>query len=249
MKLNWITPFSQWLAVSLLSLAPLLASLNAFALDAAAPKPPGFGSHGMAVFGGVDGLYASHLPMFHAPHDVQLVFRFHLQDAATDAALRARLSAKPTLWTLDPEAFDLYRFAPQHPSPLTQFNARFIEGHFERGGKEAYTQQRVMVDEVLIYQRLSLARRSETAGQYLKIGTKSEQFLIKRIDRRPDFDLIIALKATPGAIEKPAAKRVTVPSVDLKQPTLTLVEAALDAQGAGHYQAISIIYFETDDLK
>ena len=55
---------------------PLLAALPAARAETAV------GGHGMAVFGGRVGLYASHLPMFHTPHDSQIVLRFRLADTA-----------------------------------------------------------------------------------------------------------------------------------------------------------------------
>ena len=50
------------------------------------------GQHGMALFGGKEGLYASHLPLFHAPHDHQVILRVHVADPTTDAALRVALA-------------------------------------------------------------------------------------------------------------------------------------------------------------
>ncbi len=47
------------------------------------------GVHGMVVFGGRDGLYASHLPLFRAPHDRQIVLGLVLDDRAVDRAMRA----------------------------------------------------------------------------------------------------------------------------------------------------------------
>ena len=46
------------------------------------------GVHGMALFGGKDGRYAAHLPMFHAPHDYQVLLPIRLADKAKDAAPR-----------------------------------------------------------------------------------------------------------------------------------------------------------------
>jgi hypothetical protein len=231
-----------------------LVAMQFSPVAAAAKNPllPGYGSHGMAVFGGVEGLYASHLPMFHQPHDVQLVFRFHLKDVATDTALRTRLSTSPALWTLDPEAFDLYRFAPQHATPLTQFQARFVEGHFERGGKEQYAKQTVVVDEVIVYRKLDVAKRVESAGKYIKIGAEREQFLLKVIDRRPDFDIIVAINRLKSAANRASSSsysEVMVPVIDLKPPTTVALESALNMQGKGLFSVLSMLYFETDDLK
>ncbi len=214
----------------------------------------GFGAHGMAVFGGEEGLYASHLPMFHRPHDVQLVFRFHLADATADAALRSNLTAKPALWTLDPTKFDLYRFAPKHSQPLTQFAARFVEGHFERGGKERFDNQVVVVDEVILYQTLDFTLRAESPGRYLKIGKGAEQFLIKRIDRRPDFDIIAALKSTNGVAQvkqrtsntASTKNEILLPTKHLDAPLVTQLQAAI---GDASITVSGILYFETKDLK
>lgn len=194
------------------------------------------GGHGMAVFGGREGLYASHLPMFHTPHDSQLLLRFHLADAAADRALRDTLAREPRLWTFDPETFDLLRFAPGRAKPLREFKARFFEGHFERGGKPQPADQRVIVDEVLLFRRLDPAQREAATGRYRLIGKGSEWFAFKRIDRRPDFDHIVRLDAPQvrGEVEV-ALQGVVKPDA--------AVQRAFKAKG------LTEIYFETDDLR
>lgn len=195
-----------------------------------------FGGHGMAVFGGREGLYASHLPMFHTPHDSQVLLRFHLADAAADKALRETLARQPSLWTFDPEAFDLLRFTPGHAKPLREFKARFFAGHFERGGKPQSAEQRVVVDEVMLFRRLSPAQREASTGRYRLIGKGSEWFAVKTIDRRPDFDHIVRLKAPQVRGE------VDVPLQGVARPGAT-VQRAFKAKG------LTEIYFETDDLR
>ena len=194
------------------------------------------GGHGMAVFGGREGLYASHLPMFHTPHDSQVLLRFHLADAAADKALRETLAREPKLWTFDPEAFDLLRLGPGHVKPLREFKARFFEGHFERGGKPQAVEQRVVVDEVLLFRRLSPAQRKAATGRYRLIGKGSEWFAVKTIDRRPDFDHIVRLDAPQARGE------VQVELQGVTQPNAA-VQRAFKAKG------LTEIYFETDDLK
>jgi hypothetical protein len=111
-----------------ITLALALAAGSAAAADAT------YGEHGMALFGGKEGLYASHLPMFHAPHDYQVILQVHVADAATDAALRQRLDGETTLWTVAPEKFELSRLAPSAAVPLRQFKADLVQGHFEQRG-------------------------------------------------------------------------------------------------------------------
>lgn len=211
---------------------------RAFALAALLPFVAGaetaMGSHGMAVFGGREGLYASHLPMFHVPHDSQLVLRFHLADAKADKALRETLAREPRLWTFDPEPFDLLRFATGHQKPLREFKARFFEGHFERGGKPQAREQRVVVDEVLLFRRLSAAPREAARGSYRLIGKGDEWFAFKTIDRRPDFDHIVRLQA---------------PTVKGEVDVALQGGARPDIQRAFKAKAATEIYFETDDLR
>ncbi len=216
--------------------------------QAVADKPLGWGSHGMAVFGGHEGLYASHLPMFHAPHDTQVIIRFHLQDPAVDAQLRHALAQKPELWTLDPEEFDLLRLAPGHTEPLKQFTARFVQGHFERGGKERFTGQTAIIDEVILFRRLSATERKLTDGRYHVIGKGREHFLIKEIDRRPDFDLIVALKPNAKFMQT-LPDIVLLPNDALNAPTATAWRHALQIQNAARVSFSKTLYFETEDLK
>ncbi len=226
-----------------------------------AAQAPSFGTHGMAVFGGRDGLYASHLPMFHAPHDAQVVLRFHLVDTHVDARLRARLALRPQLWTLEPEHFDLLRLQPGNAQPLKQFTARLVQGHFERGGTERFAGQTVVVDEVLLFNRLDTKVVSDgdpahSAGRYLLLGAGREFFAVKEIDRRPDFDTIIAMKPLPHAEHKVGGtptrtlvRHFSLPTDDLKAPTRPSLQAALQAQGEKILTVGKTLYFETEDLK
>jgi hypothetical protein len=212
-----------------------------FALAALLPmlsqaEETAMGGHGMAVFGGREGVYASHLPMFHAPHDSQVLLRFHLVDAAADRALRESLAREPRLWTFDPEAFDLLRFTPGHARPLREFRARFFDGHFERGGKPQADEQRVVVDEVLLFRRLGAVPREAATGRYRLVGKDREWFAVKTIDRRPDFDHIVRLD-TPGV-----QGEVSVPLQGMSRPDAA-VQRAFKAKG------LTTIYFETDDLR
>ncbi|RTL22242.1 MAG: hypothetical protein EKK52_06670 [Burkholderiales bacterium] len=213
-------------SVAIAALLPLFAAAEETAM----------GGHGMAVFGGREGLYASHLPMFHAPHDSQVLLRFHLADPTADTALRDTLAREPRLWTFDPEPFDLLRLQPGHARPLRAFKARFFEGHFERGGRPQAADQGVIVDELLFFRRLDATPRAAAVGQYRLIGRGEEWFAVKEIDRRPDFDQILRVTA-------PRARgRVAVPLRGLTPP-LEALPRALRAT------AVTQLYFETDDLR
>jgi hypothetical protein len=194
-----------------------------------------FGQHGMALFGGKDALYASHLPMFHAPHDYQVVLRVHLADPAQDKSLRARLDGKTALWTVAPEKFELDRLAPQAATPLKRFKADMVEGHFEQGGKTRIAGATVVVDEVLVFRQLSPVLKASDSARYLRVG----RYLVKEIDSRPDFDHIVALKAAPGAGAP----------VNVGKQALTETQAAALEKALPGAKVLGTVYFYTDDLK
>ena len=218
-------------------IASILLSLAAGAASAANPS---MGSHGMLLFGGPDALYASHLPMFHAPHDYQVILQVRLADQAQDAALRKRLGNRAELWTLDPEKFELDRLAPGARTPVTRFKANLVQGHFEQGGKTEYTGAGVLVEKVLYFRQLSALPARSAVARYLQLGAGKQRFLVKQIDSRPDFDHVLAVQARAGA----SAGAVGLAKTALQQPDeRSIVQAmpGLEVKGT--------VYFSTQDLR
>lgn len=176
----------------------LIALILSLAATLAGAASPTFGTHGMVLFGGTDALYASHLPMYHAPHDYQVVLRVRLADPAIDAAVRARLQEQVALWTLDPEKFALERLAPGAADPLKRFRASVVLGHFERDGVVQHQQADILVEQVLHFRQLPMQMRRTSAASYLQLGRDERRFLVKLVEARPDFDHIFAVDARPG---------------------------------------------------
>jgi hypothetical protein len=201
---------------------------------------PTFGQHGMALFGGRDGLYAAHLPMFHPPHDYQVVLRLRLADAAQDRALRMRLEGKTALWTLAPEQFEIDCLAPGSATPLTRFKADLVLGHFEQDGVTQHTGAQVVVEKVMLFRQLSAAQSLMPTVRYMQLGRGARRFLVKLVDSRPDFDHIVAISARPGT----PLETVSVTKKGLVEPcALELQQALPGARVRGS------IYYSVDDLK
>ena len=205
-------------ALPLLLVAPMLPAAEA-----------SYGVHGMVLFGGRDGLYASHLPMFYPPHDVQVVLKVRFADAALDRAMRARLDGRTALWTLAPERFALHRLAPGATQPLTGFAADVVEGHFEQGGTALHRRARLEVEQVVLYRPLDAAPAVRTTSRYVPVG----RYLVKLIDSRPDFDHIVLLK-------RAATVPVTIARTGMQADLRAL---ALEAPLAGsvHYCAEDLL--------
>jgi hypothetical protein len=226
------------LALRMLAALPLLAACAAPALAAG----PTYGEHGMALFGGNGGLYASHLPMFHAPHDYQVVLQLHVANPAVDAALRKRLDGKTALWTIAPEKFELDRLAPQAAKPLKRFKADLVQGHFEQGGKTQYAAATLVVDKVLMFRQLSPAEKTSASARYVQIGSGRQRFLVKEIDSRPDYDHIVGYDAAAGA----STDAITIAKQGVQQPEDGALAAALQAPRAA---IRGTVYFSTEDLQ
>lgn len=209
--------------------------------------PPTWGLHGMVLFGGKQGLYASHLPMFHAPHDYQVVLQVRLADPALDARLRQQLDGRTALWTLEPEHFELARLLPAAPLPLRQFRATVVRGHFEKAGKAeaGYGAAAIIVERVLLMRQLSPAPAAHASARYLQVGDGTQRFLVKRIDSRPDFEHIVAwtspAQAPHGDIV--AAKR------GVQETPAASLQAALRAQLGTTARLRGTVYFSTEDVR
>ncbi|WP_156885409.1 hypothetical protein [Massilia niastensis] len=188
-----------------------------------------YGAHGMVLFGDRDGLYASHLPLFKAPHDRQVVLQLRLADPRLDRELRARMQGATALWTIDPERFELSRLDPASASPLRAFKADIVEGHFERGGRQRHAQAQFVVEKVVYHWRLDPGLRVATTSRYLPVG----KYLVKKLDSRPDFDHIVKLA-------QPLKEALTIERPDLSNP-----EAALGQRAP----VVGTVYFETGDLE
>lgn len=229
-----------------LHLLPSLFATLALALSPAIPAGaaqaagPTFGQHGMALFGGKDGIFASHLPMFHPPHDYQVVLQIRLQDQALDAQLRKRLGGDTVLWTLAPEKFEIDRLAPGAPRPLTRFQGDLVLGHFEQGGKTEYANAAIVVEKVLLYRQLPPQPSASASARYLQAGSGIRRFLVKEVDSRPDFDHIVAVAAPPRA----PLGRIEVPKEALARTPDAVLQRALP--GA---RVTGTVYYDTADLK
>ena len=221
-------------------LAAALVALPLAALRAQDAKPDAsYGLHGMLLFGGADGLYASHLPMFHAPHDRQVVFTLRIAEPAVERRLRWDIGTRPRVWTLVPEKFELNRLAPDAANPLHSFKADVVEGHFERGGTTRFKNVTVMVVEMLRYQPLDAAATPATHVHYRAVGRGDTWFLVKDIEGHPSSDHVVAVRGT----HKP--QDIDLAGDPVKMPSPAAIRAKLPRSD----RLVKTIYFETDDLK
>lgn len=151
--------------------------------------------HGMVIFG-QNTVYMSHLPMYHAPHDVQAIFAVKLSHPEKNVNDYYKPHTKPfgmKLYTFVPKPFKLKAMLKK-PTFIT---GTLYEGHFERGGIPLLSDVKAEISHVnnIIYNR-TLKSDDPTHSSYLMVGShrELEAYLIHQIGGAPNFDHIAKVK-------------------------------------------------------
>ncbi|WP_295904479.1 hypothetical protein [uncultured Bdellovibrio sp.] len=168
------------------TLTSILISTSGFAARLMHHDPASI--HGMLLFGKSQ-VYLSHLPMFHAPHDYQVLLQATLSAEGLNAYHASLRNSNETVYTLVPEAFSLPELT-SHPVP---FKAQIYKGHFERGGVLIADNVTVEI-KVLYFRKFSGTDVKPSQGTYILFGNSKEQFLAHAITAAPDFDQILKVK-------------------------------------------------------
>jgi hypothetical protein len=185
--------------------------------EAVPELPPDFGRHNMFAFGR-ETVFLSHLPMFMAPHDAQLILEVALEDAAgslLEAWSRERESnPDERVYTIMPEKFALSTLYTPDPPARGSFRARFFRGHLERGGEviPELSNIEVRVTDVVYAKRFDQGGKPDDLT-YLLFGRGGELFLAHVISQPPDFDQILAVElvgSPPDEEEVKAGIRVVL---------------------------------------
>jgi hypothetical protein len=188
--------------------------------------------HGMLLFG-KGPLYVSHLPLYHAPHDWQIV-----SPVTVGTEVVSKVSAGG-LFTIEPERFALSRAR----SAGFAFDATVYQGHFERGGQKL-SDARFVVGKPIVERQLDSTQPH--AGRYVVFGARADaRYAAHLIGGRPDFDQIVRVEITGPA---PDGDEVTVGG-DATKPLD--VGATVDADWKGRaiqMHVVEQVYLETGDL-
>lgn len=223
---------------SLLILAFMLFSSLGFAGHLHHQDPPS--THGMLIFG-KSKIYLSHLPMFHSPHDYQVIVEAQFSLPGQAAYLTSLNGSSETVYTLVPESFVLPDLI-KNPRPFT---AQIYRGHFERGGVMIAENVTVDITKVIYFKKLTSTDTKPNLGTYLLFGNNEEQFLAHAIVAKPDFDQILKVKT--GAITAPIM--VTLNSRLNSEPIKPQeVLEATTPEGSLSIQTEYSLYLEFEDL-
>ncbi|MDB2447382.1 hypothetical protein N9W79_02020 [bacterium] len=175
-------------------------------------------THGMLLFG-QNQTYASHLPMYHKPHDYQLIMKLKLKDIkppmprGNPSTLDNYSIAKQyhKLFTLVPEQMDLTKIID---GTKKSFRAKIFQGHFERGGHDLGLVT-VIIEKVIYSQKLD--PNAKPSSEFLAFGEKGEYYGAHIVGGKPNYDSVFSiLKPKPGCSPRAGncgglLKKVSVP--------------------------------------
>jgi len=226
------------------------------------------GVHGMLLVGS-DPVYLSHLPMFMAPHNYQVLLKVSLEDdvARRVSDLRAHFG-RDALVTVAPKPFpitDLVSPAAS-PPPLTEFRADVVRGHFEHGGDVIGADSVVRVEQVLYFRELTLARdEAPDRGDllYLLFGdAERELYLAHRVTAAPDFDQVLVVGITGAEFTERELERQGRPDLvvmgrqDVAEQRLRPGERVAGHTSAGQHfhtdvevEVVSELYLMEEELR
>lgn len=185
------TSLKTGLLASLLILFPLFSWATGVQ-----QKTTAMGIHGMLLFSDGEHLYASHLPMLHAPHNYQLILAIRFHDATLQRYYLDH--GRSESYTIEPEKMDLMQVMRGPKTGINKFSATVYLGHFERGG---VAEHRGMIDIMSVPLALEIAQPlSKSPGtQFLRFG-EHQQFALHRISAIGDFDQIVRFAPGPPSI-------------------------------------------------
>lgn len=174
--------------------------------------------HGMVIFGS-DQLFASHIPMYMAPHNYQALLQINISHPQYDAKA-AYDAATPVgrqgLLTLRPKPFVLPEVLSGRQ---TSFVADLYKGNFEAGGKLLLSNVTVEISEVLYTSPLSKTSESLDALTYIPLQSESGSYLVHKITAPTNFDQVVQIDWVNPMAEL-LASDLRFPSIDKESSKL-----------------------------
>lgn len=213
--------------------ALLLLSQISFAKDEVKELPPldpaYMGIHGMALFTHGSSIYASHMPLYFKPHDVQLLYKLDNNDLAVLQTVR-----DGDLITIKPEKFNLQRLMRGEKMVI---NVDLYSGHFERDGMLVYEGIPMSFDKQMYVRTFDDIKPSSTQQTYDVVPLRENYNLyIHRILQAPSYDHIIGIDLEAGCLER----------FNTSSPVPKRTELQYKFLNCG---TMKPLYFETEDFK
>lgn len=194
------------------------------------PLDPAYvGVHGMVLMNKSSTIFAYHLPLYHKPHDVQLLYKLDVKDVALMQLVRDN-----DMVTIKPKPFNLQRLMRGEKVIL---EADVYTGHFERDGMLVYKNMSLNFAEQLYVRKLDDIKPSSTRQEYDVVSyRKNYKIYIHRLQQAPSFDHLIHIDVTAGCLTK----------FNTSSPVPKRTELQYKFLNCG---TMKPFYFETEDFK
>lgn len=211
----------------------LFASTNIFAESAPEELPPldpaYVGVHGMVLMNKSSTIFAYHLPLYHKPHDVQLLYKLDVKDVALMQLVRDN-----EMVTIKPKPFNLQRLMRGEKVAL---EVDVYTGHFERDGMLVYKNMALNFAEQLYVRKLDDLKPSSKRQEYDVVSyRKNYKIYIHRLQQAPSFDHLIHIDVNAGCLTK----------VNTSSPVPKRTELQYKFLNCG---TMKPFYYETEDFK
>lgn len=211
----------------------LLLNQVSFAAEEAKELPPldpGYmGVHGMVLVTQGSSIYASHLPLYNKPHNVQLLYKLENKDLAVLQTVR-----DSSLITIKPKPFNLQRLMRGEKMIV---EAELYIGHFERGGMLVYENISLSFDKRLYVRTFDDIQPSSTKQEYDVVTLrKNYNIYIHRIQQAPSYDHILGVDLEAGCLSR----------FNTSSPVPKETELQYKFLNCG---TIKPLYFETEDFQ
>ncbi|WP_019028223.1 hypothetical protein [Colwellia piezophila] len=194
------------------------------------PLDPSYmGVHGMVLVVQGSSIYASHLPLYKKPHNVQLLYQLDNKDLAVLQTVR-----DSQFITIKPKPFNLQRLMRGEKIVI---QADLYAGHFERGGMLIYQNISLTFDKQLYVRTFDDIKPSSRQQEYDVVTLKQNyRIYIHRIQQAPSFDHILSVDLAAGCLNRFITSSPVPKETELQYKFL-------------HCGTIKPLYFETEDFK
>lgn len=194
------------------------------------PLDPSYmGVHGMVLVSHSSTIYASHLPLYHKPHDVQLIYKLDSKDLALLQTVR-----DGQLTTIKPKPFNLDQLIRGDKMIIT---ADVYAGHFERGGMLVYENMPLNFTKQLYVRQLNDIEASNNKQTYDVVElSKNYKIFVHRIQQAPSYDQLIHIDVEAGCLTR----------FSTSSPVPTEQETHFKFINCG---SMTPLYFETKDFE
>lgn len=210
-----------------------LMSQVSFAEDEVKELPPldpaYMGIHGMVLITHGSSIYASHLPRYKMPHNVQLLYKLDNNNLSVLQTVR-----DGQMTTIKPKPFNLQRLMRGEKMVI---QADLYSGNFERGGMLVYENISLSFDKQLYVRTFDDIQPSSTQQEYDVVSLRgSYKIYIHKIQQAPSFDHIMGVDLESSCLSRFRTSSAVPKETELQYKFLNC-------------GTIKPLYFETEDFQ